>query len=196
MFKRELKLALSRSATRGWAVPFVLQFFVHCSGYESLYEHVPREALPKEYGGKLDSIQDLTGESGHSEPQSPRSPPNGRFQLVPVLQTGGTRSSCRCGPGSCGSSWSAGLTRHAGRQDCPAPPPLLWRRTLRCTEPSDSWASTEIHLEFILNTFIFSRPCGFSKRRFSGGRPINMLEIFLCVRMLLAPPIPSFIWSP
>lgn len=38
------------------------QFFFHCSGYESLYEHVPREALPREYGGTLGSVEELTGE--------------------------------------------------------------------------------------------------------------------------------------
>jgi hypothetical protein len=40
----------------------MLQFFFHCSGYEALYEHVPREALPREYGGKLASVEELTGE--------------------------------------------------------------------------------------------------------------------------------------
>jgi len=40
----------------------IFQFFFHCSGYESLYEHVPPEALPREYGGKLESIAELTGE--------------------------------------------------------------------------------------------------------------------------------------
>ncbi|XP_023706066.1 alpha-tocopherol transfer protein isoform X3 [Cryptotermes secundus] len=39
---------------------FFSKVFFHCSGYESLYEHVPRDALPREYGGKLDSIQELT----------------------------------------------------------------------------------------------------------------------------------------
>jgi hypothetical protein len=43
-------------------VAFVLQFFFHSSGYDSLYEHVPPEALPRDYGGKLGSIEDLTGE--------------------------------------------------------------------------------------------------------------------------------------
>ncbi|XP_021921168.1 alpha-tocopherol transfer protein-like [Zootermopsis nevadensis] len=38
---------------------FLNKIFFHCSGYEALYEHVPREALPREYGGKLDSTQDL-----------------------------------------------------------------------------------------------------------------------------------------
>lgn len=36
------------------------KFFLHCSGYESLYEHVPREALPREYGGMLDCVAELT----------------------------------------------------------------------------------------------------------------------------------------
>jgi hypothetical protein len=40
----------------------MFQFFFHCSGYESLYEHVPPEALPREYGGKLESVAELTGE--------------------------------------------------------------------------------------------------------------------------------------
>lgn len=50
-------------------MPSVLQIFFHCSGYESLYEYVPRDALPREYGGKLDSMQDLTGESGQVRSQ-------------------------------------------------------------------------------------------------------------------------------
>ena len=40
----------------------MFQFFFHCSGYEALYEHVPPEALPREYGGKLESVAELTGE--------------------------------------------------------------------------------------------------------------------------------------
>jgi hypothetical protein len=40
----------------------VLQVFFHCDGYESLYKHVPRDVLPREYGGELDSVEDLTGE--------------------------------------------------------------------------------------------------------------------------------------
>jgi hypothetical protein len=40
----------------------MFQFYFHLSGYESLYEHVPPEALPREYGGKLGSVAELTGE--------------------------------------------------------------------------------------------------------------------------------------
>ncbi|XP_069687985.1 alpha-tocopherol transfer protein-like [Periplaneta americana] len=36
------------------------KFFFHCAGYESLYEHVPKDVLPMEYGGHLSSIHDLT----------------------------------------------------------------------------------------------------------------------------------------
>lgn len=56
------------------SAPRVLQIFFHCSGYEALYEHVPREALPREYGGKLGSTQDLAGESGYVTHRSGRSP--------------------------------------------------------------------------------------------------------------------------
>jgi hypothetical protein len=64
----------------------VFQVFFHGSGFESLYEHVPRDALPREYGGQLDSVQQLTGELASLETvQSPQIE-NGVFDACPGYQ--------------------------------------------------------------------------------------------------------------
>lgn len=34
----------------------------HTAGYESLYDHIPREILPKEYGGNAGQVDDIFNE--------------------------------------------------------------------------------------------------------------------------------------
>ena len=36
------------------------KFHFHCSGFESLHQHVPQEVLPQDYGGLLESTRELT----------------------------------------------------------------------------------------------------------------------------------------
>lgn len=41
---------------------FTFQLFVHNKDYEAFYKHVPKEILPKEYGGDGGTTKEMLGE--------------------------------------------------------------------------------------------------------------------------------------